>query len=398
MQRRASKQRFTIKEFLNPSGEKAFRVSGYQLSGDRVRENFPTYSEALARQQELEIGHENDRTALTPRATTLTDVQIRDAERAITDLPESKTLLDAVRYYRENYHEPVRPTLIEDARDQFIKEKEQANRRPDTIRNLRQRIGRLIQKRGGALVSEIRADDIKLALYGTSPTDADNYRRAWSNFFRWCIRNGFCSGNPLEAVERPKIERGEVQIMDNAEVIGLLDAARKHFNGELVPYVTLFVFGGLRHTEIKRLKWSKIDFEDGSIRVDDSAAKTRQRRIIEMPRTGRKQPNLLAWLEPFRLKRKPFIGTNWRTRFDTVKEAAGWGPGGQPWVQDILRHTAISNHLAAGQHEGRTATWAGNSPNMIHRHYKGLVKAKEAEVFWSLKPTRSNVIQMREAA
>ena len=103
MQRRASKQRFAIREFSNPSGEKVFRVSGYQLSGERVRENFPTYGEALARQQELEIGHENDRTALTPRATILTDVHVRDAERAVADLPEGKTLLDAVRYYRENY-------------------------------------------------------------------------------------------------------------------------------------------------------------------------------------------------------------------------------------------------------------------------------------------------------
>ena len=288
--------------------------------------------------------------------------------------------------------------LIEDARDQFIKEKEQANRRPDTIRNLRQRVGKLIQKRAGALVSEIRADDIKLALHGTTPTDADNYRRAWSNFFRWSIRNGFCADNPLEAVERPKIERGEIHIMGNTEVVALLDAARTHFEGELVPYVALFLFGGLRHTEIERLKWSKIDFEDGTIRVDDSAAKTRQRRIIEMPRLGRRQPNLLAWLDPFRIRRKPFVGKGWRKRFDAVKAAAGWGADGKKWVQDILRHTAISHHLAHGQHEGETATWAGNSPNMIHRHYKGLVKAKEAEAFWSIKPTRSNIIKLKEAA
>ncbi len=26
------------------------------------------------------------------------------------------------------------------------------------------------------------------------------------------------------------------------------------------------------------------------------------------------------------------------------------------------------------KHEGEAATWAGNSPNVIHRHYKGLVK------------------------
>jgi hypothetical protein len=49
-----------------------------------------------------------------------------------------------------------------------------------------------------------------------------------------------------------------------------------------------------------------------------------------------------------------------------------------------MRHTAISMHLAKHEHEGKTAAWAGNSPDIIQRHYKGLVKAKDAEAFWCL--------------
>jgi len=36
-----------------------------------------------------------------------------------------------------------------------------------------------------------------------------------------------------------------------------------------------------------------------------------------------------------------------------------------------MRHTAISMYLAKHKDEGEAASWAGNSPNVIHRHYKG---------------------------
>ena len=58
----------------------------------------------------------------------------------------------------------------------------------------------------------------------------------------------------------------------------------------------------------------------------------------------------------------------------------------RPWVQDYMRHTAISMYLAKHKHEGEAASWAGNSPNVIHRHYKGLVKEAHANEFWTIRP------------
>ena len=34
----------------------------------------------------------------------------------------------------------------------------------------------------------------------------------------------------------------------------------------------------------------------------------------------------------------------------------------------------------------QTASWAGNSPNVIHRHYKALVKEADAKEFWEITP------------
>jgi len=143
----------------------------------------------------------------------------------------------------------------------------------------------------------------------------------------------------------------------------------------------------------------------------------RQRRIVDMACLTEKgkrsketllSANLIAWLKPYATDKSPFCGANWRRDFDAVKLAAGFGNPSckpaeeetevekqkrlalKPWTSDILRHTGISNHLAYFQHEGKTAAWAGNSPDIIQRHYKGLVKQPDAKEFWTIKPESIN--------
>ena len=140
----------------------------------------------------------------------------------------------------------------------------------------------------------------------------------------------------------------------------------------MLPYTALFLFGGLRHTEIVRLKWSKIDFEDGTIRVDDSVAKTRHRRLIEMPVLADKPSNLLEWLEPFRVGRKPFTCATpaiWRRHFDAIKRAAGFGT---PTVEEPdLKPVGSGHHSAHFNHFpfGRTPNTKGKPRHgpAIHR-------------------------------
>jgi len=52
----------------------------------------------------------------------------------------------------------------------------------------------------------------------------------------------------------------------------------------------------------------------------------------------------------------------------------------------IIRHTAISNHFAYTKAEATTAAWAGNSPETVHRYYKGLVTPDQATAYWALTP------------
>jgi site-specific recombinase XerD len=389
----AAKQRFHIVEFINPSGERAFRVTGYKPDGARVRENFKTQEEAVGRKAELDIEAANivTTTATRMKATRLTDEQVKDAERAFAKVG-SRSLLEAVEYYLTNYREPVRRISVKDAFDLFIADRKKQNRRPDTLRNLRGRLGMFCRLYGTKHVAEVSHDDCREFVFrkGTSPRNQINDRLAVSNFLNWCVRRQFAVTNHMAKVDKPAVDSQEPHILALADCRKLLAGARDYKDGLLLPYLIVSLFAGLRPTEIARLPWDRVDLTEGTITLDGSMAKTRQRRIVKLPE------NAIAWLLPLAPKHPAFVPAAFARHFGHVKQAAGFNSreGGKtrdgkkvrPWVQDYMRHTAISMYLAKHKHEGEAATWAGNSPNIIHRHYKGLVKEADATEFWNITP------------
>jgi hypothetical protein len=66
-----------------------------------------------------------------------------------------------------------------------------------------------------------------------------------------------------------------------------------------------------------------------------------------------------------------------------------------PSRRNGLRHAFCTYHFALQSNENLTAAQAGNSPAMIHGHYKGLVTRSEAEKWFNVQPSRAaNVITL----
>ncbi|MHB8523136.1 MAG: tyrosine-type recombinase/integrase [Limisphaerales bacterium] len=405
---KASKQRFHIVHFTNPSGEQVFRVAGYKPDGARVRENWKTEEEATGRKAELDIEAANIKTATATRlkATRLTDEQIREAEAIYTKL-NGKPLLPIFDCGLANYRDAVNKITVQAAYDLFIADKGKQNKRPDTLRNLRGRVGMFKTLHADKLVSDITSQICSDFIFrkGTSPRNQINDGLAVSNFFNWAVRREYTAANPMDKIDRPEVDETEPQILTLADCRSLLISACDHKDGLLLPYVALGLFAGLRPAELSRLTWEKIDLDEGSITIDGSMAKTRQRRIVKL------SENAIAWLEPYALKRPPFTFTNFQRDFGRVKNGAGFNgkegvkakdgkPALRAWVPDYMRHTAISNHFAYNKHEGETASWAGNSPNVIHRHYKALVKEADAKEFWQITPktVKSQITKLPDQA
>jgi len=125
----------------------------------------------------------------------------------------------------------------------------------------------------------------------------------------------------------------------------------------------------------------------GHIEVTASKSKTRARRLLEIC------PALAAWLQPFRAMESGLLWTGaeitWQQHFAALCEGAK-----VTRKVNGLRHAFCTYHFALHENENKTAAQAGNSPAMIHAHYKGLATKKEAQAWFAVKPakTAQNII------
>ena len=109
-----------------------------------------------------------------------------------------------------------------------------------------------------------------------------NYARLLRTLFRFAQSRRFFPKDidPMEGIDIDFDDDGEIEIFTAAELDRILKAARP----ELVPFIAIGAFAGLRHAEIKRLDWQEIDLERGFIEVKGAKAKTRQRRLVPISR------------------------------------------------------------------------------------------------------------------
>jgi integrase len=165
-----------------------------------------------------------------------------------------------------------------------------------------------------------------------------------------------------------------VKILSVAQTVRLLDSA----DTEMIPYFAIAAFAGLRRAEIERLNWSQVDFDSSLIELKARQAKTATRRLVAI------QPNLSAWLAPYRTASGMVCPMNFRKRFDESRERAGLF---HEWSENVLRHSFGSNHLAQFKDAAALALQMGNSPQVIFKHYRELVKPKDAARYWQIAPS-----------
>jgi hypothetical protein len=68
------------------------------------------------------------------------------------------------------------------------------------------------------------------------------------------------------------------------------------------------------------------------------------------------------------------------------------------WKQNALRHSFISYRVAEIQDVNRVALEAGNSPQMIFRHYRELATPEQARTWFTIAPeTAANVLPIKLA-
>jgi integrase len=144
----------------------------------------------------------------------------------------------------------------------------------------------------------------------------------------------------------------------------------------LIPLLAIGGFAGLRTSEILRLEWEEIDFDESHIEIKSGKSKTAQRRLAPL------LPNLAAWLAPHRGRTGPVCPTNEveTERRELAKTLE------IPWPNNALRHSFGSYRMAITDDAQKVAVEMGNSPSMIFRNYRKVVTRSEAGKWFELRP------------
>ena len=121
---------------------------------------------------------------------------------------------------------------------------------------------------------------------------------------------GYATANPAVGAAKAKVVSEAPGILTVSEAARLLETATL----DVLPYLAIGLFAGLRRAEIERLDWSEIDFESGLIEVKAAKSKTAQRRFVTI------QPNLREWLLPLRQHKGNVIPQNrFRQSFEQAR-------------------------------------------------------------------------------
>ena len=210
---------------------------------------------------------------------------------------------------------------------------------------------------------------------GVGAATRNTFRRRLAALFNFAKRRGYVKENPVADVERAKERETEIEILSVAQVTRLLFSA----SSDMLPFWAIGAFAGLRHAEIERLSWSEVDFDAGVIEVKASKSKTASRRLVTI------QPNLAAWLSPYRTRTGRVCPVNLQRKIFVDRERAGLRAG---WPHNALRHSFGSYHLAQFGDAAKLALEMGNSPGVIFRHYRQLVKPEQAQAYRNIQPVR----------
>jgi integrase len=351
-----------------------FVVTGRE-NGKRARRFFTTKAEAetYAQQKNIELRNKGTEGAEFPSWLRVM------AEECNARLAEHKcTIRDATEHLLAHMAATKKSCRASELVTKLIAAKKADGASQRYLEDLKSRLNRFSNDFDGQLVATITTSRLDEWLRGlnASPVTRNNYRRLLIVAFNYAVQHGYSTLNPAEKTSKAKEKTAAPGILTVNKTARLLESA----SPDVLSYVAIGAFAGLRRAELERLDWSDVHFDSDLIEVTAEKAKTARRRFVRM------QPNLREWLLPVRKRKGALVCDNFRKRFDETRTAAGIAE----WPDNALRHSFASYHLAHFKDAAALALEMGHiDSGMIFDHYRELVKPNDAERYWNIKPVQS---------
>ena len=352
-------------------------------------------------------------------------VEFSDAKKKLAGVPLSQ----AIEFYLKRHQKKIEPRSVQSVVDDFILAKEADGLSERYVQSLRWALPKFARAFHGN-IADVTGPDVDdwLRQSGLSPRTRNNLRSTVQTLFSFAKARRYLPKDHDELADVPvaKNRGGEIEVFAPSELQEILAFAGE----QLVSFLVLGAFAGIRHAEIQRLEWRDIRFDDGIVEIHAAKAKTASRRTVPI------LDNLRQWLLP--AKRESGLVCPYRNvayelhmvtkRINQARRAAwaqaneiaeselkridrlvreqsraakkpgrqkgevppsaetakaeGWEPFG--WKHNALRHSFISYRIAQIQNVQQVALEAGNSPQIIFSNYRELVRPADAQKWFSI--------------
>lgn len=189
--------------------------------------------------------------------------------------------LTVVRDWVEKRKRELSSVSVEEAVTHFLEAKTIEGLRPRALQDLKNRLNRFKQDFSGRILSSLTPQEIYLWILNlpVAPQTKVNFRRVISNLLNWSAMQGWCPEDIIKKVPNLKVRPAKTEIFSIEEIKILLEAARKEIP-DLVSYLALGFFCGLRTAELDRLQWSQVNHKE--VVIDAGVAKTASRRVVPL--------------------------------------------------------------------------------------------------------------------
>src|SRR6266436_8678119 len=366
-------QKIKVRRYSDSNRPHLKFVVNYREDGKRKRQFFEVKERAktFADDKSRELINEGREHAEFPAALRVMAQECTDALNGY-----GKTIKDAADFLIRHLAASAKSCTAVQLVKELVAAKERDGVSQRHVDDLRSRLNIFAKKFDGQPVATITSAEIDdwLRSLNVSPVTRNHYRRLVVLAFNFAVHRGYATDNPAKETAKAKEDGGNIGILTINESARLLENAAP----DVLAYIAIGLFAGLRRAELERLDWSEIDFDSGLIEVTAQKSKTARRRHVTM------QPNLREWLMPLR-KHKGNVTPreNFRQLFDTTRLTAGI----DEWPDNGLRHSFASYHLAHFKDAKALALEMGHTnEDMIFTNYRQLVKPKEAERYWKIGP------------
>ena len=382
-----------VKIYFTPSnGCDAYTIA-YYFGGKRVRKTFADLVKAKLEAETVAdricAGELNvltltseDRTAYV-RAMEMLKPSGTPLEMAVMQFVVSAKLLDgasmieATKFYLRHHPRHLPSRTVSEVVEEMLVAKEADGVSVVHLTDLRWRLRRFATHFPGR-IAMVLGQELQnyLADIKGSGRSKNNVRKMLKNLFHFAQSRGYLPKGLTEADDlvRAKEKPQPIAIYTPAEMAKLL----QHAEEDIIPFLAIGAFAGLRSAEILRLDWSEVDLAGDHIEVKASKAKTASRRLVPI------SPNLKQWLAPHHQGSGKVVvveQVSWKLKKLTALESVGF-----KWKHNALRHSFISYRVAQVQNVAQVALEAGNSPQIIFSNYRELVKPADAVQWFNIQP------------